>query len=105
MRNFFRSRSPEEEHVELQNGRRGLVSIAQWLSCAWAVTSAAIAIAIGELPAQMRAPQVVTTIDSVRADGSVKKVPLRTSNAFELFAVADLAAGFIRSSGGLFGGM
>ncbi|MEP6764762.1 MAG: hypothetical protein ABJB66_10650 [Gemmatimonadaceae bacterium] len=58
-----------------------------------------------DLHAQARAPQAVTTIDSLRADGSVKKVPLKNSNAFELFATADLAAGFIRGSGGLVGGM
>ena len=55
--------------------------------------------------AQARGPQIKTTIDSVRADGSVKAVPIGRTNVFDLFANVDLAAGYLRTSGTLSGGM
>ncbi|MEP6781501.1 MAG: hypothetical protein ABJC26_16505 [Gemmatimonadaceae bacterium] len=55
--------------------------------------------------AQRTTIPVQTTLDSMRADGTVKKVPLTTAPAFNLFAAEDLAAGSPRSTGTVRGGM
>ena len=44
-------------------------------------------------------PALVTTMDSVMADGTVKKVPLKMSKGFDLFAAEDLAAASLRMTG------
>lgn len=59
-----------------------------------------IAVAPGRLLAQRQSPNPVTTIDSVMADGTVKAVPIRRGNAFDLFAAEDLAAGSLRMTAG-----
>ncbi len=49
--------------------------------------------------AQQRKVPTTTTIDSVMADGTVKKVPIQQPRGFNLFAAEDLAGGAMRMSG------
>jgi len=60
----------------------------------------AIAGAPGMASAQRLSPTPVTTIDSVRADGTVKQVPIATNRGFNLFAAEDFALGSLRMSAG-----
>ena len=55
--------------------------------------------------AQRQNPDPLTTIDSVRADGTVKQVPIVRKQGFNLFAAEDLAAGSLRMSGNFRGGV
>ena len=65
-----------------------------------ALAGVALAVAPSGVHAQRVNPDPVTTIDSVRADGTIKQVPLVRSNPFNLFAAEDLAAGTLRMSAG-----
>src|SRR5690606_873958 len=71
-------------------------------------SAAVLAAAIGLVPSAMHAQRntipVVTTIDSMRADGSVVPVPIRTDNSFNLFASEDIACAAYRSTGQMTGG-
>jgi hypothetical protein len=64
-----------------------------------------VALAPAELVAQRNTIPVVTTIDSMRADGSLVPVPLRTAApSYQLFAAQDFACAAYRSTGQLTGG-
>ena len=52
------------------------------------------------LHAQRAQPTAAVTVDSVRADGTVKAVPIPRVSPFTLFAAEDLAAGTLRMTGG-----
>lgn len=65
-----------------------------------ALAGLALAFAPMRAEAQRQLPNQVLTLDSVRADGSVKTVPIVPSrNAFDLFASEDIAAGSLRMTG------
>ena len=61
-----------------------------------ALTMVSAAMVPGQLLAQRQNPTPVTTIDSIRADGTIKQVPIPRPNPFALFAAEDLAAGSMR---------
>ncbi len=61
-----------------------------------ALTMVAAAMLPEPMLAQRQNPTVVTTIDSLRADGTAKAVPIARGNPFNLFAAEDLAAGSLR---------
>jgi len=69
-------------------------------SAGCALALIAIAGAPGRLLAQRQNPVPVTAIDSLRADGTVKAVPIPRPNPFDLFAAEDLAAGSMRMVSG-----
>ncbi len=69
-------------------------------SAGCALALIAITGAPGQLRAQRQVPVIVNTIDSVRADGTVKAVPIARPNPFDLFAAEDLAAGATRMTAG-----
>jgi len=75
----------------------------QRLTGARAVMTAVAIVAWSLVPAlvsaQRQNPTVSTTIDSVMADGTIRKVPINTSKGFNLFAAEDLAAGTMRMAG------
>ncbi|MBL0169192.1 MAG: hypothetical protein IPP90_00475 [Gemmatimonadaceae bacterium] len=70
-----------------------------------ALSGLALAITPLCLHAQRVQPTVQWTIDSVRADGSIKAVAIPRPNPFSLFAAEDLAAGALRMSGGFRSGV
>ena len=70
-----------------------------------ALSGLLLAIAPLCLDAQRVQPTVQWTLDSVRADGSIKAVSIPRPNPFNLFAAEDLAAGALRMSGGFRSGV
>ncbi|MEP6765771.1 MAG: hypothetical protein ABJB66_15760, partial [Gemmatimonadaceae bacterium] len=73
---------------------------------AWTIAAMfPLATAATVVHAQRIDPVVVTTLDSMRADGTVKKVPIAPRSSFNLFAAEDLAGGTPRSTGNVIGGM
>ncbi len=73
---------------------------APWHRALAAACGLALGVAPAALPAQQaeRVP-VVTTIDSLRADGTVKAVPIPATRGFDLFAAEDLAMSTLRMAG------
>jgi hypothetical protein len=79
---------------------------------AWRASLMAAGAALaGMLPAQVSAQVItrptesVTYLDSLRSDGTMKRVPIAPSGSgFNLFAAEDIAVGTFRSTGGLRGG-
>ena len=64
-----------------------------------ALAGVALAVAPGQAAAQRQQPAQITTIDSVRSDGTVKAVPIPTNQGFNLFASEDIAGGSLRMTG------
>ncbi|MEN9507620.1 MAG: hypothetical protein RLZZ621_183, partial [Gemmatimonadota bacterium] len=91
----------------LTSGVGGLAPRGQWFRAGAVAAGLALGFAPADADAQLftRPAAPITHLDSVRADGSVKQVPLAApGTGFNLFAAEDIAVGTFRSTGGLRGG-